>query len=85
MWCYRRLLKIPWADRVTNEEVLRRVGERPGLFVILKKRDEMASHLLKHLLNIYTTQFLLMIANHKDLHLNYNSHFDPQGLSLHLI
>ena len=27
MWCYRRILKISWTDRVTNVEVLRRVGE----------------------------------------------------------
>ena len=25
MWCYRRMLKIPWTDRVTNAEVLRRI------------------------------------------------------------
>ena len=27
MWCWRRLLRIRWIDRVSNEEVLRRVGE----------------------------------------------------------
>jgi len=26
MWCYRRLLKISWTDRITNLEVMRRVG-----------------------------------------------------------
>src|SRR6266516_3010447 len=25
MWCYRRMLKIIWRDRVTNEEVLDRM------------------------------------------------------------
>ena len=25
MWCYRRILKISWKDRVTNEEVLNRM------------------------------------------------------------
>ena len=23
MWCYRRLLKISWRDKIANEEVLR--------------------------------------------------------------
>jgi hypothetical protein len=32
MWCYRRMLKIPWVDRVTNEEVLRKIEEKPGLW-----------------------------------------------------
>ena len=27
MWCYRRILKISWTNTITNEEVLRRVGE----------------------------------------------------------
>ena len=25
MWCYRRILKISWKDRVTNKEVLKRM------------------------------------------------------------
>ena len=27
MCCYRRMLKIRWVDRITNEEVLNRIGE----------------------------------------------------------
>ena len=26
MWVYRRVLKIPWTEKITNEEVLRRMG-----------------------------------------------------------
>ena len=26
MWIYRRLLKISWTEKITNEEVLRRMG-----------------------------------------------------------
>lgn len=26
-WLYRRIFKIPWTDRVTNEEVLRKIGQ----------------------------------------------------------
>lgn len=27
MWLYRKVLEIPWADRITNIEVLRRTGK----------------------------------------------------------
>lgn len=27
LWCYRRILNIPWVDRITNLEVLRRIGK----------------------------------------------------------
>ena len=27
MWCYRRMLKMRWVDRITNEEILERIGE----------------------------------------------------------
>ncbi|KDR13373.1 hypothetical protein L798_12597 [Zootermopsis nevadensis] len=42
MWCYRRILKIPWADRVSNEEVLLRIEEeRPCLrYTILEGAEE---------------------------------------------
>lgn len=38
MWTYRRLLKIPWTDRVTNEEVLRQMRKERELLTIVKKR-----------------------------------------------
>lgn len=28
MWCYRRMEKISWTDKVTNKEVFERVSER---------------------------------------------------------
>ena len=28
MWCYRRMMNIKWMDRITNEEVIGRIGER---------------------------------------------------------
>ena len=30
MWCYRRMMNIKWMNRITNEEVLGRIGERTG-------------------------------------------------------
>ena len=28
MWCYRKMLRLSWTKKVTNEEVLKRVGKR---------------------------------------------------------
>ena len=38
MWCYRRMMNIKWMDKITNEEVLGRIGERRTLWKSLKKR-----------------------------------------------
>lgn len=38
LWCYRRMLKISWADRVTNTEVLRRTGTGQRLLGTRKKK-----------------------------------------------
>lgn len=38
MWLYRRILRIPWTDRVTNAEVLRRMAKDLELITTIKKR-----------------------------------------------
>ena len=38
MWCLRRLLKIPWVDHITNEEVLRRANTQRKLLDLVKQR-----------------------------------------------
>ena len=49
MWCYRRMLKIRWVDRITNEEVLNRIGEERTLWHNLtKRRDRLVGHILRH-------------------------------------
>lgn len=49
MWCYRRMLKIKWVDRVTNEEVLNRIGEKRSLWnTLTKRRDRLIGHTLRH-------------------------------------
>ncbi|XP_068082188.1 uncharacterized protein [Anabrus simplex] len=48
MWCYRRILKVSWIDRITNEEVLNRIGERRSIWLNLTKRsDRMRGHILR--------------------------------------
>jgi hypothetical protein len=38
MWCWRRMQKISWADRVRNEEVLLRVNEQRNTLHDVRKR-----------------------------------------------
>jgi len=37
-WCWRRMLKIKWTDRITNGEVFQRAKEEGVLLKILKNR-----------------------------------------------
>ena len=48
MWCYRRMLKISYKDRVTNNEVLHRVREDLHFMTDMKKRKLMfGGHLMR--------------------------------------
>ena len=38
MWVYRRILKVPWTARRTNEEILERIGRGRELMSIIKRR-----------------------------------------------
>jgi hypothetical protein len=38
MWCWRRMEKISWTDRVRNEEVLHRVNEERNILHTIKKK-----------------------------------------------
>jgi hypothetical protein len=46
MWCWRRLEKIIWTDRVGNEEVLRRVNEKNILQTIKRRNGNKIGHVL---------------------------------------
>jgi hypothetical protein len=39
MWCWRRMEKIIWADRVRNEKVLHRVREERNIIHTIKRRN----------------------------------------------
>ena len=46
---YRKLLKISWVDRVTNEDVLNLVNEKRSLHASIKRlRDRLIVHTLRH-------------------------------------
>ena len=39
IWCWRRMEKISWTDRVRNEEVLLRVNEHRNILHEIRKRE----------------------------------------------
>ena len=48
MWFFRRILRISWTDRVTNEEVLRRAGVKRTLLKVIRKRQlEFLGHVMR--------------------------------------
>ena len=40
MWLWRRMEKIRWMDRIRNEEVWKRVNEKPSLIATIPKRKK---------------------------------------------
>jgi hypothetical protein len=38
MWCWRRMEKISWTDRVNNESVLHRVKEERNILLTIRRR-----------------------------------------------
>jgi hypothetical protein len=47
MWCWRRMEKISWTDRVRNEDVLHRVEERNILHTIKRRKANCFGHILR--------------------------------------
>ena len=48
MWFYRRMLRIRWTDRITNEEVLRRIGMQRTLVKDIRRRQmNFLGHILR--------------------------------------
>ena len=49
MWVYRRVLKISWTEKITNEEVLRRMGTSTEIVRQFKTRKlQYLGHLIRH-------------------------------------
>ena len=48
MWCWKRIEKIKWSEKVTNEQVLDRTGEKRTLLNnILRRKANWISHILR--------------------------------------
>lgn len=49
MWVYRRILRISWVDRITNEEVLRRVKKKREILLLIKERKlQYLGHIMRN-------------------------------------
>ncbi|XP_021916640.1 uncharacterized protein LOC110828330 [Zootermopsis nevadensis] len=48
-WCYRRILKMPWVDRVSNKEVLLRIEEEKLCLwdTLQKRRNIWVGHIIR--------------------------------------
>ena len=47
-WCYRRILKISWRDKVKNEEILKRLQKRLHFVEdMMKRKLRYAGHVLR--------------------------------------
>ena len=58
MWFWRRMLKVPWADEITNENILKQVNEkRKTIKELRQKQSGFIGHILRKekLENIVTT------------------------------
>ena len=50
MWCWRRIEKIKWSEKVTNQQVLDRIGEKRALLNnILRRKVNWIGHILKQI------------------------------------
>ena len=48
MWFWRRMEKIKWSEKVSNEEVLKRIGEKRTLLnTVLRRKTNWIGHLLR--------------------------------------
>ena len=39
MWLYRRMLKIPWVDHISNEQVLQRAGAKREMMTRIRQKQ----------------------------------------------
>ena len=48
MWLWRRIEKINWSDKITNKEVLEKVGERQSLVeAVMKRKKNRIGHVVR--------------------------------------
>ena len=48
MWCWVRMEKIKWSEKVTNEQVIEHIGEKTTLLSnILRRKVNWIGHILR--------------------------------------
>ena len=40
MWIWRRMERVSWMDKITNEEILNKVGEKRQLISVIRNRQK---------------------------------------------
>jgi len=49
MWCYRRMLRVPWIHHVSNETILQRIGGELQFLINIKRRKlEYFGHIMRN-------------------------------------
>uniref|UniRef100_A0A2S2QJK3 Uncharacterized protein n=1 Tax=Sipha flava TaxID=143950 RepID=A0A2S2QJK3_9HEMI len=61
MWLYRRMLKISWTDRISNQRVLEKMGKQKELLNTIKTRKlEYIEHIMSKLNQRYNVLQLIL-------------------------
>jgi hypothetical protein len=47
IWFWRRMLKVPWTDKITNEDILKQVNMKRKLIKEIRKKQ---SRFIRHIL-----------------------------------
>ena len=48
MWIWRKMERISWTEKITNEEILRRVGEsRTMMMTIVRRKKNCIGHIIR--------------------------------------
>ena len=59
LWCWRRLLRVPWTARRSNQSILKEIGPRCSLEgVMLKLKLQHFGHLMRRVDSLETTLML---------------------------
>lgn len=48
MWCYKKMLRIKRADKMTNEWVLKMLRGNRSLWRVVRRQNRMSEHGMKH-------------------------------------
>ena len=49
MWLYRKMLKIQWTEKITNKDVISRVGEQHNIMNVIRTRKlRYFGHIIRH-------------------------------------
>ena len=58
LWCWRRLLRVPWTARKPNQSILKEVSPGVSLGMILKLKRQYFGHLMRRVDSVEKTLML---------------------------